>query len=555
MNFINIIKDYISEHKPLFFSFLGVCCISYIIRVIVMSRVYGELFNKQSYIPNVIKTICIIWITISFLYVVKSRIEMILVPDFLSYIRYRVFSFYLKVNEYNYNDTSISADVTRLLDITRSIRDLFYWICQTLIPIVSIIILMNIYFFFIFPKLGVLNIIGNLLMVYIAVNQYSQLIDSSIRKETQFLKITDKMDESFNNMMNIYLNDKIEDTIEENKSNDEEYNLLYKKQAYEMEKFVTYLKGTTYFFATIGLFILYKYSKINNFINVLLLYTFYISAFENMTEDIPYYLVLAGGIKHCQDLLSQKENFSKPLYTQTLLNYSGNINFENITFAYPVPDDQERKYLSKNVVENFSLNIKNGDRITLLAQSGSGKTTIMKLLLGFYKPQKGRILLDGKDLSEIDPKEVRKHINYINQRTLLIQDTIMNNMKYGNNKTDEEIIAILKKYNLLSVFNSDPKDPVKCIYQIVLKNGSNVSLGMQKVIYLVRGLLKEDTTVYVLDEPLTSIDPSTRQNVLNLIEESVGNKTLIIISHDKEVSTIKNMKMLYLNSLQNKQED
>jgi ABC-type multidrug transport system fused ATPase/permease subunit len=382
------------------------------------------------------------------------------------------------------------------------------------------------------------------------------MVDSSIEKENQFLKITDKIDENFNNMMNIFLNNKVNDTLEENQKLDKEYKILYKKQSEEMEKFVTYLKGITYVFAAIGLVVLYKYSKMDQFINILLMYTFYISAFENMTEDVPYYLTMTGTIKHSQDLLNKKE-IPKPIYTAKLNDFKGNILFKNITFAYPKPTDYEDdpSYTVKNIIENFSLDIKKGDRITLLAQSGSGKTTIMKLLLGFYKPQQGEILLDGINLNQIDPKEIRKKINYINQRTLLINDTIINNMKYGNQKTEKQIIDMLKKYNLLSVFNSDPNDPEKCLYQVVLKNGSNMSLGMQKVIYIVRGLLKDDTSVYVIDEPLTSIDPGTRKNILNFIEENVGNKTLIIISHDKEVSTIKNMKMLYLNSLQNKKEE
>ena len=66
---------------------------------------------------------------------------------------------------------------------------------------------------------------------------------------------------------------------------------------------------------------------------------------------------------------------------------------------------------------------------------------MMKLILSFYKPNGGTILLDGKNVNDIDPKEIRQKINYINQRTLLFQDTIMNNMKYGNTKTDEEIVS------------------------------------------------------------------------------------------------------------------
>jgi ATP-binding cassette subfamily B protein len=144
-------------------------------------------------------------------------------------------------------------------------------------------------------------------------------------------------------------------------------------------------------------------------------------------------------------------------------------------------------------------------------------------------------LLDGKSLSNFSKKDVRSVINYINQRTLLLHDSILNNMKYGNTKSTDDIIKLLKKYNLLKIFCSDGTN---CLDKIVERNGTNISLGMQKVIYLVRGILKDNVKVYIFDEPLTSIDPDTRESVLNMIKAETGNKTVIIITHDKEVERI-----------------
>jgi ATP-binding cassette subfamily B (MDR/TAP) protein 1/ATP-binding cassette subfamily B protein len=79
---------------------------------------------------------------------------------------------------------------------------------------------------------------------------------------------------------------------------------------------------------------------------------------------------------------------------------------------------------------------------------------------------------------------------------------------------------------------------MNCLDKIVERNGTNISLGMQKVIYLVRGILKDNVKVYIFDEPLTSIDQETRESVLNMIKDETSNKTVIIITHDKEVSRI-----------------
>jgi len=146
-------------------------------------------------------------------------------------------------------------------------------------------------------------------------------------------------------------------------------------------------------------------------------------------------------------------------------------------------------------------------------------------LLGFNTVEGGNIYLDGMNVNELDVDDIRHQINYVNQRTTLFNDTILNNMRYGNRATDEEVIDVLERHNLHRIFPD--------LSMLVEKNGVNVSMGMQKVIFLVRGLLKKCSLV-ILDEPFSSIDPVTRQNVLKLIDEMTKGKTLIVITHDMD---------------------
>jgi len=551
MKIICIIKDYISQNKTVFFTYLLICCLFYLVKVFIMSFIYEKLFSKNSDIPKVIRNICFVWVFICVIYLIKIRLETKLFSEFLCYIRSKIFEFYLKVNEYNFNDSCISTDVSKLLDLTRNIRDLLYWFCQTLFPIFILIFCINVYFLIKFPKIGLLNIVGNILLGYVCLIKAPKSIESSIEKEDQYIKIIDKIDENFNNMMNIYLNNKVQDTLNDNQVLDNQYKEIYIRQSKDFESFIMYLKGITYSFSLATLIFLYKTSTIDEFIKGLLIYTFYISTFENMSEDIPYYMLIYGSIKNTELFFSKKELYPLPLYTQNLKNFTGKIDFVNVSFQYQQypenkgdNDEDNQVEEKKNILDNFSLSVKKGERLTIFARSGSGKSTMMKLLLAFYKPQNGSILLDGQNINDISPSEIREKINYINQRTLLFQDTILGNMKYGNNKTDQEIIDVLKKYNLLSVF-SKTSDPNSLQTQVI-RNGTNISMGMQKVIFIVRGLLKEGVVVNILDEPLTSIDPSTRQNILNFINDYARDNTLIIISHDKEVQSIPNMKMIFI---------
>ena len=105
---------------------------------------------------------------------------------------------------------------------------------------------------------------------------------------------------------------------------------------------------------------------------------------------------------------------------------------------------------------------------------------------------------------------------------------ILNNMRYGNDATDEEVLRVLLDYDLLKVFGPD----VTALDKVVEKNGANISMGMQKTIFLVRGVLK-DCSVFVFDEPFSGIDQRTRESVLRMIDERTKGKTVLVITHDR----------------------
>jgi ABC-type multidrug transport system fused ATPase/permease subunit len=537
MTFKEIIEDYISNSKPLFLGYVSVCCIVYIVKVLLTSYVYSKLFAENANFSSIIKEICGVWILLCVLYVVKSRLETKVVPDILSSIRRKLFKNYLKNNEVDFNDTDVSGDMNKILEVTRNIRDVVQWLISTFIPTVVLMSCINLYFLYRFPKIGAVMLVGNVINFFIIYNDASRLIESSNKRENEFLKMVETLDENVNNMLNIYLNDKVDDTINENEKIEKDYTNIYRMQQAELEGFTTRLKTNNYVMSFLSMFLLYKTtSSHKEFVNGLLIFTFYLSTLENMSEDIPFSLMTIGNIQNIEDILTKKDiNHIKvtPFYNlnlnnnESLQSFTGHITFRDVYFRYK--DD------GKWVLNKFSIDIPAGDKIALVSQSGFGKTTSMKILLGFYQPQQGQILLDGKPLSNFSKKDVRSAINYINQRTLLLHDTILNNMKYGNTKSTDDIIKLLKKYNLLKIFCSDGTN---CLDKIVERNGTNISLGMQKVIYLVRGILKDNVKVYIFDEPLTSIDPETRESVLNMIKDETSNKTVIIITHDKEVERI-----------------
>ena len=169
----------------------------------------------------------------------------------------------------------------------------------------------------------------------------------------------------------------------------------------------------------------------------------------------------------------------------------------------------------------------------------------MKLLIDLHDIQKGQIFVDNIDIKKLETSYLRSKIVYINQRTTLFNRSIISNILYGTNKNEQTAIDILNKYDLMTIFNKLPNS----IYTNAGVNGNNLSLGMQKVTMIMRGILKNGL-IYAFDEPLTSLDTKTRKKIIKLLMNELKDKTLIIITHDKEILPYmdKTLKMIELKN-------
>jgi ABC-type multidrug transport system fused ATPase/permease subunit len=199
---------------------------------------------------------------------------------------------------------------------------------------------------------------------------------------------------------------------------------------------------------------------------------------------------------------------------------------------------------NKNIFTDFSFKIEKGKKVAILGTSGSGKTSLVKLLLRLHSIQKGNIYINGIPIDRINPEDLRNTVNYVNQRTGLFQGSVIENMKYGNNTDEKKLLGLLEKYGLVDNFSALKKG----VYSDVGVNGKEVSLGMQKIIMNVRGILKKGKII-VFDEPLAGLDSRTREKMIGMINDLVKGKTVVVITHDKEILRIMD-KAIDLNKIQ-----
>ncbi len=192
------------------------------------------------------------------------------------------------------------------------------------------------------------------------------------------------------------------------------------------------------------------------------------------------------------------------------------------------------KYDEKVVLKNISLQVKVGEVIALVGMSGAGKTSLVNLLPRFYDVEEGQILMDGIDIRKVTLKSLRDQIGLVTQQTILFNDTIRNNIAYGNIKcSDEEIIKAAKLANAHDFIQRLPR-----AYETVIgEQGVKLSGGERQRLSIARALLK-NAPILILDEATSSLDSDSETEVQNALEYLMKGRTVFVIAH--RLSTIRN---------------
>lgn len=215
----------------------------------------------------------------------------------------------------------------------------------------------------------------------------------------------------------------------------------------------------------------------------------------------------------------------------SLPQVKGELEFENVNFAYNGRN---------SVIENLSLHIPAGKTIAIVGSTGSGKSTLVKLLLRLYEVQSGTISLDGVDIRELDFKNLRSHIGLVSQDVFLFHGTVGENISYGTiTANDNEIIAAAK----IAEAHEFIKELPQGYETIVGERGQKLSGGQRQRIAIARAVLK-NPPILILDEATSAVDNETEAAIQRSLEKITANRTTIAIAH--RLSTVRNADRIYV---------
>lgn len=262
---------------------------------------------------------------------------------------------------------------------------------------------------------------------------------------------------------------------------------------------------------------------VGDYMTISFLSSYLIYPFRNIIDLIYEYYYVKNSIRRANDFFDIED---EKIYEDKRLEVNGNIKIVNLSYTF------NNKYY---VLKNINLFIKDKDRVLLLGSSGSGKSTILKLLYKYLQADRNKIFINNYDINDYSMSDIRSSITYVSQNELLFNDTIRNNILLDRDVSEVDYLNICKILHIDDIV----KDNILGYDYILEENGINISGGQRQRIILARSLLK-NSKIIMIDEGFNQIDIKLEREILLDIFRYFHDKTFIIISHRIENSDLYN---------------
>jgi ABC-type multidrug transport system fused ATPase/permease subunit len=495
-----------------------------------MPHLYGKLisnlnkgpFNKSIYLLGLL---IVLWSVIQLIKILSSYLHSKIFPIFMAFIRGRIVNIIIERYKNNYEDLQIGDTITKIIKAPWLFEDIFDSGEDFIFRNILLVFSSFMYLFMYNKTLGCIYLVCIGCIILICKIYISDCQNYVKKSEDIYDNIHEEIEDTLSNLISVYTSQKVDD---ENRRLD-----VLNKKVYKSQQSLENCNNKYRFFYSalcIAIFIalnfysIYIYRKKQVKIETLIAIIIINYSLLNSLMGVYYYARRLTDIKGRIDIFEKYLNGLPHSSNDNILKLDkiDDINLKNICFSY-----------DKNpILNNINLQINNNDIIGLIGHIGSGKSTIGKLLVRLKEPQKGEIIIKNININKLNIDNLRDHINYIPQHPKLFNRTLFNNITYGIKRTinEEEIYKLLDDLDA----NNINKKFKSMMFKKVGKNGSNLSGGQRQLVWLIRSILK-NSKVIILDEPTSSLDDTSKLQVIKFIKKYTKNKIVIIITHDKSL--------------------
>jgi ATP-binding cassette subfamily B protein len=502
--------------------------------MIIFGFLFGKIFSKIGDIKKNINSILYLIGIIIIAYVilesigyVKERYDAYYFPKMNHDIRLQMIDVIYKKISTNYESINNGEFVGRLLKIPNFLSFFFEQFNRTVMPMTVSIIGVCLFFLVMNWKLGIFAIILFTvnIIIFFAISQ-NNIRKAEIRENNENILI-DEIDDSLHNSFSTITTGRINKETERINDKHSEFDNIHTNQMKSTSN-VRYISGilNLVIFCALVAFIIYLYKKdaISNTLTI----TFIIILIF-LLKQIRYNVPRACEIFIYWGIIKENNRYLGTLIDDTILdghidnhNIIGKIEFNNVSFNYPKS--------SQKSLRNVSFTANPRENVAIIGKNASGKTTILKLLLGFYKASGGEILIDGVCVNDLKKEYLRNRISIVHQNVKLFNRSVLENIAFGTKYSKTQIREKLGGLSVMEVFQSLPNG----LDTMAGKYGDKLSGGQKQIIYMLRCYFRENPII-LLDEPTAAVDQYHKNFVLEMIGKLSKKSTCIIVSHDPSV--------------------
>lgn len=479
-------------------------------------------------------------------YMISNYFDKIYYPMMEKFIRFKLIDVIFKNIEVNYEKEDISNHIIKTLKIPNTVTSFtgrfIYWVVTFVLT--SVVILG--YVIYLNPVIG-----GMTLLVFVVffILYYYILMDSKLtseNRENEEKNLMSNIDDVLSNSISIICNKKVREEKEYLTQQHGIYDDAHETQLWSTSKgaYVISILVTLILVAYVYVILrLYKSKTIDSTstIKVIIIMLFFVRYIKTASQRsimvIAEYGKLAENETNIRQLLVDDARSASSggsgANALTDIPITGDIEFKNVSFEYTTTNANIEQVKTaedrKKTLDNVSFKIKPLDRVAIIGTNGSGKSTIIKLLSGFFKPTEGQILFDGEDIQNINREYLRSKLSIVSQKVVLFNRTVLENICYGTTTPKEEVIDILDRLKIMNVFKKLPQG----LDTLAGSRGEKLSGGQRQIIYLLRSYLS-NKPITIMDEPTAAVDSFHKKYVAQMMNEMAKKTTMIVVTHDSE---------------------
>ena len=532
---LNIIYEFLYEN-PVYIVTTIVFMMLIPINDIYMSKLYGNLFEsiqQNNFSMNKMVTILGVTAFLQIGYALMDLNDSKMIPLFQHKCKEIFLKNVFDDQKESYKELLTGDLLSKILRSQHVVTSWYSKLTTFVIPHILEFVFTAGYFFSIDFQLGLSFVVMLVIFIVVMVVSPQSTNEISQKSDSALSAIHEEIDDILTNYLSVHKEDKLDSELER---------LYQKKQTFVKIYNKTVLITLYYRLALTGAMLLFLYVFTNRsfellksksmskgmFFGLIMMITHLIGNFLWMIDTIRDIVFDYGTIKNSNFLRKNTPEEKTPEYCDPLDDSKPIpiLKIENVYYKY--------KSQKKWALEKVNISVEQGETILVVGEIGSGKTTLIKMMLRLLKPSQGSLYLNGQCYKEFSVKSLYKKIGFMPQNCILFNRSILENIRYDNeNVTKKQVLELLHKFGIMKHFENLEKG----IDSMAGKNGMNLSGGQRQLVWFIKLYLK-NPDIIIMDEPTASIDHQTKDLFKTIITDFMKDKTVIIVTHDMELNDI-----------------